>query len=249
MQSPLSLLAQSMQDYRKEAPIMLGYSAWLLLPFAAFVLLSLLPTHFSVQIGLFLITIVELFFVIWVTIIISLYAYAHAQGHEKNIGAFSTKARSLMIPVLSVAILQLLVVLGGFFLLIIPMFIFAIWFGLAQYSAIFDNKRGLEAMSASRDLTRGRFWRSAGYLILGPLIIMLAYSVILSLFIALLAAVQGLNPTEVLTGPIPLWVDILESLGEILVLPLMMIYFTRVYLELKQTPAPTGNLDKESKIA
>ncbi len=241
MKNTVALLSESLRDYRQEAPLLIGYSAWLLLPFAAFVLLMLLPGSLFVQISLFILTIIQLFLVIWITIILSLYAYAHAQGHEKNFGVFSARARVLTVPVLTVAILQMLVLIGGLFLLIIPMFIFAIWFGLSQYAVIFDNKRGLEALSASRDLTRGRFWRCANYLILGPLAIMLVYSVVLSLFIAVFAALQGQNPVEVLSGPLPIWIDILESIGEILLLPLFMIYFTRVYLELK--------LEKEPKIA
>ncbi len=240
MTTPLALITQSLKDYRKEALMLIGYSIWLLLPFAAFILLSFFPPTIFAKIILFALTMVQLFFLVWITIILLLYSQALIQGDPKDMGIFSARAKRLIAPVLWVVLLQMLILLGGFFLLVIPMFIFAVWFGLAQMHVIFDNKRGLEALGMSRDFVRGRFWLCASYLILGPLIILLIYSVFLSVLIALLSAIQGVNPIDTLSGTPPLWMEVLESIGEVLLLPLMTIYATRVYLELKRSKSETA---------
>lgn len=247
MRSTIELVRLSIKDYKQEAATLIGYSAWILLPFAAFVLLSLLPLSPFVQLLAFALIVAELFFMIWVSITIALHAFAHIHGHPKDPGVLSAKARTLMAPLLSVILLLLLILIGGFFLLVIPMFIFAIWFGLSQFMVIFENKRGLDALSASHALTKGRFWPSAALLIGGPLIIMLIYSLILSLIIGVVTAIQGVDTVDLLLGELPLWVNVLEAVGEVLLLPLLMVYFTYVYLELKNTHAIS--LDKGCHIA
>lgn len=234
MLSPFELIVQSFQDYKKEAPILIGYSAWLLLPFAAFVLLSTLPTSPVIQVMAFFLMIAELFLLVWIMIILSLYAFAHIHGHEKNIGVFSKKGRALIAPLLTVILLQILVLAGGFLLFVIPMFIFAVWFGLSQLTVIFENRRGINALFASRALIQGRFWQAAGLLIGGTFIILFVYSFILSLIISAYAALQNLDPVDLLVGELPLWINILEAVGEILLLPLLAIYLTRVYVALKE---------------
>ncbi len=247
MRSTIELVRLSLKDYKQEAATLIGYSTWILLPFAAFVLLSLLPLSPIVQLLAFVLMVAELFFVIWVMITIALHAFAHIHGHPKNTDELSAKARALMAPMLSVVLLQLLILIGGFFLLVIPMFIFAIWFGMSQFMVVFEGKRGLDALSASHTLVKGRFWASATLIVGGPLIIMLIYSIILSLIVTIISALQRVDTVELLLGELPLWVNILEAIGEVLLLPLLMVYFTYVYLELKNTH--TISLDKGCNIA
>lgn len=237
MPSPFELIAKTVEDYKKEMPILVGYSTWLLLPFAAFVLLSLLPLSPAVQAIAFVLMLAELFLIVWITIILSFYAYAHIHGHEKNIGVFSAKARTLVASVLSVTLLQLLILTGGLLLLIVPMFIFAVWFGLAQYAVMFEDKRGLDALAASRALTSGRFWSSAGLILLGPILLLLFYSFVLSLVVSIIGAVQGVDPVTLVSGDIPLWVEILEAIAQVFMLPFVAIYMTRVYVALKEVPS------------
>ena len=237
MRSTIELIRLSLKDYKQEAATLIGYSTWILLPFAAFVLLSLLPLSPIVQLLAFLLMVAELFFVIWVSITIALHAFAHIHGHPKNTDTLSAKARSLMAPILSVILLQLLVLIGGFFLLVIPMFIFVIWFGMSQFMVIFEEKRGLDALNASHTLVKGRFWPAAALIVGGPLIILLIYSLILSVIITIISVAQGVDTVELLLGELPLWINVLETVGEVLLLPLLMVYFTYVYLELKNTHA------------
>lgn len=61
-------------------------------------------------------------------------------------------------PVLLVAALTALVVLGGFILLIIPGIIFSIWYAFSYYEAVLNDMRGLAALKKSKELVAGRFW-------------------------------------------------------------------------------------------
>lgn len=232
MASVFDLIKQSADDYRQEAQTLIGYSAWILLPFAAFVLLSLLPDTGMIELLALILMIAELYLIIWITITISLLTFAHAKGTKTDHNVLSIKARQLVTPVLTVALLQALILIGGFLLLVIPFFIFAVWFGLSQLVTIFEGRRGLDALSRSRTLTKDYFWHTAILLIIGPLLIMLMYSVVISLLVAVGSKLQGINPIDLLLGDLPLWVNVLEAVGEIFLLPFMLIYFTRVYLDL-----------------
>jgi len=61
-------------------------------------------------------------------------------------------------PIIYTSILVMLVVLGGTILLIIPGVIFSIWFVFSYYTVIFEDKKGREALKASRALVAGRWW-------------------------------------------------------------------------------------------
>ena len=51
----------------------------------------------------------------------------------------------------------------GLILLIIPGVIFAVWFALAMYILILENKGIMESLSKSKELVKGHFWTVFGY--------------------------------------------------------------------------------------
>lgn len=63
-----------------------------------------------------------------------------------------------LIPFIWVSILSTLMVALGFVLLVIPGFIFLVWYRFAQNFTVIDDVRGSAAMSASRRLVTGRWW-------------------------------------------------------------------------------------------
>lgn len=60
-----------------------------------------------------------------------------------------------------VSLLTGLVVGVGFLLFIVPGVIFAVWFGFSIYTVICEDKRGLKALSRSKQLVKGRWWSAA----------------------------------------------------------------------------------------
>lgn len=231
----LSLLNKSTALYRKEFTTLIGYSAWLLLPFAGFVILEVVPDSYPVQVLAFATMIVEFFLIIWVTVVLMLFAGGHLSNQPVDTRHLTEKAKTFIQPFLIITVLQVLILTGGLLLLIVPFFLFLVWFCLAHYCLVFENKHGLEALSASRELTKGRFWFVAVSCILTPLFIVLLYSIILALLVSFVSALQGIDPVELLAGDPPLWIDVLETVGQVFLMPFLVVYMTHVFVFLKES--------------
>lgn len=77
---------------------------------------------------------------------------------------------SLVIPFIGISVLSTLAIMGGLILLIIPGIIFSIWFQFAINALVIDNQRGTTALSFSKQLVKGRFWKVFGRTLLLGLI-------------------------------------------------------------------------------
>lgn len=60
-----------------------------------------------------------------------------------------------------ILLLQLIVVITGFVLLLVPGLLAMVWLYFAQYALVFDHRRSWPALFYSRDLIRGRFFKVA----------------------------------------------------------------------------------------
>ncbi|TSC85405.1 MAG: hypothetical protein G01um101416_873 [Microgenomates group bacterium Gr01-1014_16] len=76
--------------------------------------------------------------------------------------------------VLVTGLLTGLAVAGGFLLLIIPGFIFSYWFAFTNQIVVIENLSGTAALSRSKQLVKGRFWKTVWYLLF-PTAIIIAY--------------------------------------------------------------------------
>ncbi len=65
--------------------------------------------------------------------------------------------------------LSSLIFLGGFVVLVVPAFIFFVWFRFAQDYAVIDGVRGMAALRASKRLVAGRWWTTF-FRIVAPLL-------------------------------------------------------------------------------
>ncbi len=234
MTPALDILRRSWDLYRTNGPLIVGYAAWLLLTAAAFVLTSFVGNETARGSLLFVVQVADLALWMWVGIVVTRITLDAVAGRKPDTLALPGEASALLWPFAWASVLQGLVTLGGFLLFIIPGFVFMVWFAYAQQAVVVDGKRGLDSLAASRDLSRGRFFRVTWYLFVGPFLVMLAYLLVLTLALALLAAVTNTTTDMFLQQP-PLWMDITASVGEIFLMPLLYIYWTLSYLELKKT--------------
>ena len=76
----------------------------------------------------------------------------------------------LIWPVIYTSFLVTLIVLGGTLLLIIPGIIFAVWYSFTFYTVIFENIKGLNALSASKSMVAGRWLPVAWRLLITALV-------------------------------------------------------------------------------
>lgn len=70
-------------------------------------------------------------------------------------------------PVIWTSILVFLAVMLGFFLLLVPALIFAIWFTYVFYIIVFEDKKGVSALKESKSMVTGRWWKTF-WLLLAP---------------------------------------------------------------------------------
>jgi len=253
---PLSLILSSLQLYRSNFWLMVGYSAWLLFPFCGYFLLSFFPEQNSI-VFIFdtLFSITEFLITFWVGIIFILMVNALTEKQPFDAIGLKNVSLSFLRPTARVFLLHILLVFLGFILLVIPGFIAIVWFAFAQTSVILDGKRGKDALSFSRGLSKGRFFRVLYRLIGGPILIGFVYFLFVAVLISIVGGFSGFDPTQTTqTLQPPAWVDLLESTLGIFVIPLLATYMTILYKHLKETRDPSAKQetvaqDDKDKIA
>ena len=109
-----------------------------------------------------------------------------------------------------ISILTCLAVLAGLVLLVIPGFIFAIWFSFSSYILIWEGKKGIDALKRSKQLVKGYWWPVFGRFLLFGIIFWIA------------SLVLGLIPV---VGPLAV-----AFVGT----PFALIYVSLLYEDLKQ---------------
>ena len=232
---PISdILAQSVQIYRLRAAELIGYSGWLLLPTAALLLASYLPEGVAQSILFFAIFIFQIVLWLRICIILSLLSQDAFTGKATDTAIIQQLARSRSLPLILVSLLVGAVVLGGTILFVVPGLIFTIWFGYAQFLAMFEGKQGLAALAESRSLVQGRFWVALRYQLFGPITVVFIYAVILALVLSMLG-IATQTPLETVFADIPpLWVSAVSAIGDTFMIPLVLLVSVGSYLEFRK---------------
>lgn len=245
--SPSDLLKRTWRMFKEHAWLYLGYAAWMLVPFAAFVIVAPLLEGWSLAIFAITFGAIELFIALWISIIMMRLTKNLETKREQEPPELHTQSLEVIPALLGVIILQTVIFLGGLVLLIIPGLIFSVWYGFASSAAALDERRGMQALAESKQLVQGRFFAVLWRLFWGPFLIGLIYSVIIGLIVALVAGIGGHDPLALVADATkPIWMEIIEMTGEILVLPIAMIYTTLLYLNLQTNPLV---LDKEPTVS
>jgi hypothetical protein len=153
------LIRESWAFYKNNFALFAKIIAWLLIPS---VLLSLLPYFISNPIILltvnFLLSLVSWVLSVLITIALILTMDALLKKEPINLKNIYNLSYSKTFSGIIISILVSLAVGFGTVLLIIPGIIFSVWFSFSLYVFVLENKKGTEALSASRQLVKGRFW-------------------------------------------------------------------------------------------
>jgi len=122
-----------------------------------------------------------------------------------------------------IAILNLVAILGGLILLVIPGIIFMIWFYFSQYILIFEDKKGKEALIASKKLVKGNWWN-----VFGKMMILILYIFAVMFCIMIPAGIiLGDNGSPFASTLVSIF----------LISPFTSIYFYLFYKDLKRLKA------------
>lgn len=227
--SPLAnvrdLLNLSLYLYRRAFGILIGYSAWLLLPIAASFLVVITLSDTTVgDVLLVVLNIATFVLAIWVSITLTIVSADLLFKDPIQPEVIAAKTRARFLPVFWVVILVGIIQLVGFVFLVIPGIILGVWYGFAQAETTLNEKTWLTALSSSRELSRGRFgdvlWRFFG----GELMLIAVY-IAFSLMLESLLTLLGVGALG-----IEIWLNALS----VIYVPLFILYSTALYLELKR---------------
>lgn len=157
-------------------------------------------------------------------------------GYRETFSATS----HLIWPVIYTSLLVALIVLGGTILLIIPGIIFSIWFCFTYYTILFEEKRGVAALTASKSLVVGRWW-SIFWRLFAPGFF---YAIILMIISYFLSSIEKLF----LTGFSYLIVNgIVSSVISVVISPLTALTTILLYFSAKENPVPTAPVAEVKK--
>jgi len=223
---------------------MVGYSAWLLLPFTAYFILSFFPETNPIVLGFdFIFSLVELFLTFWIGIILILVVNSIIEKQLLDPSALKQKSIALFQPTANAFILQFLFIALGFVLLIIPGLIGLVWYAFTQTCVVLENKKGMQALHESKALSQGRFFRVAYRLIGGPIIIGIIYSIVVSLVLTFSGSLSSIQTMATQSSvSLPAWLDLLQSTVGIFTLPWLATYMVMLYKELQATRDPSTPL-------
>jgi len=121
------------------------------------------------------------------------------------------------------------IIAGGFLLFIIPGILFSIWFSLAIFILVFEERKGFNALFRSKYLVKGKFWGVLGRFLLLGLIIGLG------LFLVFIFGLFGIENKQTES-------QISEVIGyfiQLFILPFFLIYGFLIYNNLKKIKAET----------
>lgn len=235
MLSASEIVKESWELYKKSWKKIWVYLVLLLIPTLALSALSTISLYLSVYIPsstlassviILLVIAASIVFTLWASIALARTMgaiYKNEQASDWRL-AFSNSSH-LILPVIWTSILVALIVLGGTILLIIPGIIFSIWYSFTFYTVIFEDKRGFNALSSSKALVVGRWWRIFWRLFVPGIIFGLAAALISYLIVTLvyLVPMTDLGNTVI--------ERVLNALVNIAITPLtagatLVLYFT-----------------------
>ncbi|MEK7157697.1 MAG: hypothetical protein AAB688_01315 [Patescibacteria group bacterium] len=224
----LTLLKQAWEIYRKRLLVFLGIMAFPF--FAPSLLVSVFAgrilgfrteslTSLSFGILLIVVALIAISFFIhlwsWVALLRAI------QGREENIGIKESYRRgwNKIIPYLWVSLLSGFITMVGFVFLFIPGLIFLIWFSFASYVLVCEDKRGWEALMASKEYIRRNWWKVVWRFIF---VVLIAW-----LFFYLLNTISNLISA-------PGSRSFLSYINYAFLTPMVTIYFFLIYENLKK---------------
>lgn len=135
-----------------------------------------------------------------------------------SLGQAFTNAKPYIWPFFLTAILVGIFTIIGLILLIIPGIIVGVWLSFALFIVIFENKRGMEAIKASREYVKGYWWPVFGRLFLFGLVYAVVVGIIGSIVSAIIDYKLGM---------------LVQNILSLILIPLLVLYQYDVYKNIR----------------
>ncbi len=176
-------------------------------------------------------------FAVWVGIRLIRAALALDDGRKIDLSpAESQRSWQFFFPLILVGFLQLLTILGGGILLILPGIFLGVALSFSQMFVVDRGLRGTKALVASYELVKGRWWATLWRELAMGFVFGVGIMIVVGVVTTALAAVAGStalseSPTPLVTGTFSL----LQSIIQAATLPLFVIAQVKIYHALQRT--------------
>lgn len=233
--SVLGILGATLKLIKARSSELYGYAAWLLFPLLIFVVANASGSTGNMVLS----AIGNAGFALlatWVTAatIITTAFYSVHTKHEADPRHVSTHAWKLVVPLLIVQILVGVLQFAGFLLFIVPGLIAMTFFAFSAQEVVLNNRRHFRALTASRELSRGRFMFVASRWFGIVLAFLLALFGVTTIILAIAGTAMGVDALSSLAEQPPLWLDMLLSVVQIALFPPLIVAQTLLYLTLEK---------------
>ncbi len=171
-------------------------------------------------------------FVGMIALVYSVLPLIYAIHHGTDVDASYKSTLPLFWPFVGVTILEVLAVMGGFVMLVIPGIWLMFALGLMRYVFVIENRRGMDVLRQSKEYIKGYWWAFFGRTIL----VGGATLVIIFLFDAPIAVLAGRTAGSV--------VSLIVS---IVVGPFTAIYLYRIYQNLRALKPEVAAADRANE--
>lgn len=219
--------------YLRHATVFIGYSAWLLVPMALSVLLSLISPSDAMDIVQFINGTLGLIVGTWLTIVIIKITTLLQNKKRVRPRTLSRQAWKLFIPYLLLSIIINVMTAIGIILLIVPGLIVIVRLSYAQILVVQEKLDPMAAIKESIKRTKKHTWMLLKRLLGGVLIIGLPYALFIGFIAVGFANIHGLDILTFFMETQPTLLEIIcFQLLDILFLPAFLIYWTLMFQDL-----------------
>ncbi|KKP59612.1 MAG: hypothetical protein UR53_C0001G0112 [Candidatus Magasanikbacteria bacterium GW2011_GWC2_34_16] len=241
MLTPISaVLSRSFEIYQKNWRQISVYLGLMLAANVIFMIASYLGVVIEVRLGagnilndtvLLILYVANLVFSLWVSLgLMTAIKKWHRGEPEATFKENLNATIGYLWPAIYTGALVLLIVLCGSLLFIIPGIIFGLWYTFTFYAIIFENKKGVAALKASKELVAGRTTTILGYAI----VIGLAFgliSLVLNWILVMITSVFSFS--ELSTTMVDNAISFIVGL---LIAPLSLSAMITLYFSAKENP-------------
>ncbi len=235
---PLEIFQKSWQIFKANWRVLGRVISWLLIPAFLLGLLGFLdqklgqsfinysvPTYLALSALTFVLG-------LWANIVLARLIYQALRQSPADRKAISREAWRDTVSYLWVSVLVGLITLAGMFLLVVPGFIFAVWYSLATLVFVLEGVKGYAALKRGKTLVRGRFWAVVWRWIVPYFFYLVMMTILVGLPTLLVGYFTGFANFSAENQP--WWFNFWQSVVAILLLPLSAGFGVVLYGSLKE---------------
>jgi hypothetical protein len=235
IKSVIELVQESWSLYKNNLSILIGYSAWALIPMIANALIIIAFGSYSSLAVEILITALDIAVVGWTAACIIQASHKLLVKQKVDVRTISSRGWKLLIPMIILGFITGILTLIGLLALIIPGIIIATMFAFSTQILVIENKKIIEAIKDSYLLSKGRLLAIFGRMLGSEIIILIPYFVVYIIIAIVLISMNNWDIDAFINSPTTLMEQITTRITDIIFMPLVLVFSVVFYKSVKET--------------